>query len=72
MNFLFRPFLARRCSLTKSKAGTVRQYISVKASSFMSSGMTFPPLSVTRSTRVHMAGDGISTVSPNMSIILRA
>ena len=68
----FSPFLARRCSFTKSKAGTVSQCISVNSSSFMSRAMTLPPSAVTRSTRVHMAGEGICTSSPVRAIILRA
>ena len=68
----FIPFFARPCSLTKSNADTVSQYTSVNWASFMSRAMTLPSPSVTRSTRVHMAGEGMTTSSPVRSNILLA
>lgn len=68
-NLLFIPFLAILCSLVKSHADTVSQYISVNCSSFMSRAMTFPSV---RSTISHMAGDGKTTSSPVRRVISSA
>ncbi len=70
MKLSFIPFHAGLSTFTKSLAGTVSQYISVKSASFMSRAMTFPPSAATRSTSTHTAGEGILTSSPVSCVIL--